>query len=82
MHDVCVYVGMSVSMCVCVCVCVCVCACVCVCVCVGVCTTNLVLPGASSLLMEQRDQCLVSSRAPRPPSPPCSATVAAFPSSS
>ena len=40
-------------------VCVCVCACVCLCVCVGVCfythksIMNLVLPGASSLLVEQ-----------------------------
>ena len=37
---------------------------------------NLVLPGASSLLVEQREQRLVSSRAPCPPSPPCSSTIA------
>ena len=49
-----------------------------VCVCLGVCLAlythksimNLVLPGASSLLVEQREQRHVSSRAPHPPSPP------------
>ena len=37
---------------------------------------NLVLPGASSLLVEQREQRLVFSKAPRPSSPPCSAAIA------
>ena len=58
---------MRMCLCVCVCVCVCVCECVCVCVCVCLCVwggrvldlythksiMNLVLPGASSLLVEQ-----------------------------
>ena len=54
-------------------VCACVCVCVCVCVFVALYThksiMNLVLPGASSLLVQQREQRLVFSRA-SPPSQP------------
>ena len=80
-EHVCVLVSVRACVCVCVracvCVCVCVCVCACVCVCVGGCLythksiMNLVLPGASSLLVEQREQRLVFSRAP-PPSKLCS----------
>ena len=44
--------------------------CVCVCVCLGVLYTHKsIMTGASSLLVKQREQCLVFSRAPRPPCP-------------
>ena len=69
-------VCMCVSVCVCVCECVCVSVCVCVCVCFRSLLTQINLPGASSLLVEQREQRFVFSRAPRPSSPPCSAAIA------
>ena len=53
----------------------CVCVCVCVCVCFRSLLTQINLPGASSLLVEQREQRFVFSRAPRPSSPPCSAAI-------
>ena len=74
---VCVCVCVCVCACVleaCVCVCVCGCVCVRVCVCGWVCVLdlythksimNLVLPGASSLLVEQREQRLQDPRRPR-----------------
>ena len=40
--------------------------CMCVCVCVHKSIMNLVLPGASSLLVEQREQRLMFSKAPPP----------------
>ena len=52
---VCVCVCECERVCVCVCVCVRVCVCVCVCVCVHKSIKNLVLPGASSPLVEQRE---------------------------